>query len=116
MNPDDCIDATALDRLRHLGEDKLVKEMIELYLDYAPKMLRNALAGEQAGDCLPIEKAAHSLKSSAGNIGAHGVRELAARIESLARDKQLDAVSPLLRELEAASETVRRRLETLRPT
>jgi len=60
MNAEDCIDTAALDRLRHLGEDKLVKEMIELYLDYAPKMLHSALAGEQSGDCLPIEKAAHS--------------------------------------------------------
>ena len=115
MNADDCIDTTALDRLRHLGEDKLVKEMIELYLDYAPKMLHNALAGEQAGDCLAIEHAVHSLKSSAGHIGASAVHDLARRLESLARNKEFDSLKPLLRELETAFEQARLRLVELKP-
>jgi len=116
MNPEDCIDRAALDRLRRVGKDKLVRQMIDIYLDYAPKMLRSALAGEQAGDCLAIEKAVHSLKSSAGHIGASAVHDLARRLESLAREKQFDSIKPLLRELEAAFEQARLRLEELKPS
>ena len=89
MDSKDCIDPAALDRLRRVGQDKLVKQMIEIYLDYAPKMLRNALAGEQAGDCQAIELAVHSLKSSAGHVGANAVHDLARRLEPLARNKEL---------------------------
>jgi len=115
MNSEDCIDSAALDRLRRVGQDKLVKQMIDIYLDYDPKMLRNALAGEQARDCLAIEQAVHSLKSSAGHIGAHAVHDLARRLESLARNKQFDSLGPLLRELETAFEQARLRLEELKP-
>jgi HPt (histidine-containing phosphotransfer) domain-containing protein len=115
MNPDDCIDGAALDRLRRVGQDKLVRQMIDIYLDYAPKMLRNALAGEQAGDCVAIENAVHSLKSSAGHIGANAVHDLARRLEALARNKEFDSLGPLLRELETASEQARLRLEELKP-
>ena len=115
MNPEDCIDGAALDRLRRVGQDNLVKQMIDIYLDYAPKMLHNALAGEQSGDCLAIEHAMHSLKSSAGHIGASAVHDLARRLESLARNKELESLKPLLRELETAFEKARRRLEELKP-
>src|SRR5207244_2688379 len=94
------------EEVRRLSADapSLVKQMIDIYLDYAPKMLHNALAGEQAGDCLAIEKAVHSLKSSSGHIGASAVHDLARRLESLARNKQLDSLKPLLPELETAFE------------
>ena len=114
-NPEDCIDGAALERLRRVGQDKLVKQMIEIYLDYAPKMLHNALAGEQSRDCQAIEHAVHSLKSSAGHIGANAVHDLARRLESLSRDKQFDALGPLLRELETAFEKAQLRLEELKP-
>ncbi len=115
MNTEDCIDRAALDRLRRVGQDELVKQMIDIFLDYAPKMIHNALAGEQEGDCLAIERAVHSLKSSAGHIGASAVHDLARRLESLARNKQFDTLKPLLRELETAFEQARRRLEELKP-
>jgi HPt (histidine-containing phosphotransfer) domain-containing protein len=115
MDPEDCIDSAALDRLRRVGQDKLVKQMIDIYFDYAPKMLHNALAGEQAGDCTAIEHAMHSLKSSAGHIGASAVHDLARRLESLARNKEFDSIGPLLRELEIAFEKARLRLVELKP-
>jgi HPt (histidine-containing phosphotransfer) domain-containing protein len=115
MNEDGCIDEAALDRLQRLSRGgTLVREMIDIYLDYAPKLLAAALAGEQGDDLEAIERAAHSLKSSAANLGAFGVRDLAARIELLAREKNMSSVRPLLRELVPAFESVKARLEELR--
>ena len=51
----------------------------------------------------------------AGHIGATAVHDLARHLESLARNKELDALGPLLRELEAAFERARLRLEELKP-
>ena len=115
MNADRCIDEAALDRLRRLDRDgTLVRDMIDVFLDYTPRLLAAALAGETAGDLDAIERAAHSLKSSAANLGARVVQDLAQRIELLAREKDLSSIVPLLRELVAAFEPAKARLENLR--
>ena len=114
MNDPECLDPAALDRLRHLGNGKFFIEMIDLYLDWSARKLAQARSGEQAGDLRAIEMAAHSLKSSAANLGAVQVHDLANRLETLAHDRQMDAVVPLLRELTAASEQVATRLTALR--
>ncbi len=114
MNDAECIDPAALERLRQLGQDKFFIEMIDLYLDWSGKKLDQARKGEQAGDLNAIEQAAHSLKSSAANIGALQVRALAERIENLARAGQMDAVIPLLRELDTAAAQAVLRLTEIR--
>ena len=114
MNDAECLDPAALDRLRQLGQGKFFIEMIDLYLDWSAKKLAQARAGEQAGDLHAIEQAAHSLKSSAFNVGAVQVRDLAQRIETLAQEKQMDAVIPLLRELATAAEQAALRLTEIR--
>ena len=114
MNDGAGLDPAALDRLRRLGDGKFFTQMIDIYLDWSARKLAQARAGEQSGDLEAIESAAHSLKSSAANVGAIQVHDLAERIETLAREKQMDAVVPLLRELAAAMEQAAVRLAEIR--
>ena len=114
MNDAECLDPAALERLRQLGQGKFLIEMIDLYLSWSAKKIEQARAGETAGDITAIEQGVHSLKSSAANIGAVQVRDLAARIENLAREKQMNAVIPLLPELYAAAEQAALRLTEIR--
>jgi len=85
--------------------------MIDLFLDYAPKRLAAALAAEQATDLHALSQAVHPLKSSAGNVGARCMQDLAAKIEKLALDGEGAAIPPLLRELEAAFIQIKPHLE-----
>ena len=103
MNEEDCVDLEAVARLRRLGKGgPFVREMIDLFLGHAPAKLAEAQAGLQASDLSAVEKAVHSLKSSAGNVGARVVRDLAAQIERLASARQGADLPALMHELESA--------------
>ena len=111
MNDSHVLDAAALDRLMKIGGRKLVHEMITIVLDYVPRKLEAARVGEQAGDLDAIQSAVHPIRSSAANVGARVVQELATRIERLAMEKQAEPIPAMLRELEAAFAAIRPQLE-----
>lgn len=73
MEPQAVLDEAVLASLRQLtppGEADILSEVLRLFLDEVPpriERLRNALA---AGDIQEVHRSAHSLKGSAGNIGA----------------------------------------------
>jgi len=103
-----------LAKLSRLGGACFVTEMIDLFLEHSPKRLDEALRGEAAGNLAAIENSMHSLKSSAGNLGADTVQHLAEQIEALAHEARGDEISPLLRLLEIAYTRIRGRLEAKR--
>ena len=111
MNDENFFDGAAMEKLRKLGGDEFVRRMIDIFFDYAPKRVAAARAGEQAGDLAAIAKAVHPLKSSAGQIGAHRMQDLAAQIEKLAMANQPGNLPPLLDQLEAALTQIKPRLE-----
>ncbi|MGH7506555.1 MAG: Hpt domain-containing protein [Longimicrobiales bacterium] len=89
------LDGEALARVRRVGQDALLRRMIELFFEHAPGRLDSALQ-----DAAPaaVMKAAHSLKSSAGNLGLERVTRLAAAIEvrAAADDPSYDVLRPAL--------------------
>lgn len=115
MNDDDCLDLTALDRLGKFKRGaQFVREMIDIFLGYGPQKIAEAHAAEQAGDLAAVGHAVHPLVSGAGNVGARVVRELAMRIERLARENDRPSIAPLLRELDEAYARAKVRLEEAR--
>lgn len=101
------IDTRALDKLRQLGGDNLVDRMVGLFLENGPARLqsaREALAEGRAGDA---ERFFHSLGSSAANLGAYGLEGLSRRLERMAGEGRLQAVEPLLPELEECLQEAR---------
>lgn len=81
MSAQDVLDPNALSRLKEWGGDKLLGQMIRLFLENAPGRMEQIRGGLVGGDPREAEKGAHSLKSSAANIGAMRVRDLAAEVE-----------------------------------
>jgi len=112
MNAKVELDPQALERLRRLGKGgKFVRDMIDLFLNYAPARLADAHAGLQSGDLGAIATAVHPLKSGAGNMGALVVQELASQIEQLATEKKADTLPALLQELDLALARAQNQLE-----
>ena len=105
------VEEAAMDRLRRLGGDQFVGQIIGLFLEYAQTKLAEAHQACQAEDCAGVAKAVHPIKSSAGNVGANRVQELAARLEEKANEQQPGELNRLLGELEAALAEVKPRLE-----
>jgi HPt (histidine-containing phosphotransfer) domain-containing protein len=83
MTHADC-DARALIGLRTLGGATFVGELIDLFLSYAPERIDAARACIAAGDMVGVARALHSLKSSAGQLGAVSMRDGCAQGEALA--------------------------------
>ena len=111
MSPEQELDPKALAELRTIGGDQFVVEMLEVFLQYAPALLADARAGLAIGDLEPAQRAGHSLKSSASQVGALTVHELALRLERAAVGKQADAIPALLAQIEAACNPVQVCLE-----
>ena len=81
-------------RTRVFREDypEIVDQLIELFENSTPPLLRELRAGAEAGDADTVRRAAHKLKGSCQNIGASGMAVQAAQVErdAAARPGQLD--------------------------
>ncbi|MGH9341598.1 MAG: Hpt domain-containing protein [Acidobacteriota bacterium] len=110
-SPRPVIDPEALERLRRLGGDELLRKVIDAWLAYVPERVRSARNGLEGEQLRTVERAAHSIKSSAGTVGALEVHNLASRIEELASGNRGDNLSSLLCDLETACLEVTRLLE-----
>jgi HPt (histidine-containing phosphotransfer) domain-containing protein len=94
-----AVDTAALDRLNRIGGQAFLVEMIELFLEHAPQRLATAREAFDAGDLDTVYRTAHSLKSTAANVGAEEVRAAAERLEERAAAGDATGSEPLLEEM-----------------
>ena len=107
------LDPAALERLEEWGGPDLSKEIVQLFLDHGPvrmDQIRGAMDGE---DLEAPERGAHSLKSSAANVGAHHVHKVASDVELAASHGDLQRVRELIPDLEEAYTEAARELEAI---
>ena len=96
------IDPSAHERLREWGGDKLLRQMVGLFLENAGARMDMISSGFETGEARQVEHGAHSLKSSAANIGAERVRGLAQHLETLASEGNMEAAREFHEPLRAA--------------
>ncbi|MFB3786098.1 MAG: Hpt domain-containing protein [bacterium] len=94
------IDPKALEHLTEIGGAAFTVKMIDLFLESGGQRLAEARAHEKQGDWAGVQRAVHSMRSSAGNFGAQRVFELAGQIEQLAMAGQSGSIPDLLQQLE----------------
>jgi two-component system sensor histidine kinase/response regulator len=87
--------------------------MVRLFLQNSGTRMDQIRTGVDGGDLEEAERGAHSLKSSAANIGAEGLRTLATRLESAALEGNADGTRALLPELESAYADAMNELERI---
>lgn len=113
MPESEVIDPQALERLKEWGGEKLAAQMVRLFLKNAGTRMDQIRTGVEGRDVDEAERGAHSLKSSAANIGAERLRTLATQVEAAALDQDPDRMTQVLPELEDAYATVMETLETM---
>jgi HPt (histidine-containing phosphotransfer) domain-containing protein len=89
-------------------------DVIGLFLRDTPGQLEAIRAGLGRADEEGVERAAHTLKSSAATVGATSLAQLAASTEDAARHGRVAEVSLLVPRLAAALTGAARRLATIR--
>jgi two-component system, sensor histidine kinase and response regulator len=90
-----AIDMNVLDRLRALGrpnEASPLERAVGRFVDVGPSLARAMRANFEDGDAEELARAAHSLKSSSGALGATRLAKLCAQIEAFARQTNLAAI------------------------
>ena len=107
------IDPAALERLEKWGGPSLSNEIVQLFLENGPArmdQIRVAIDGE---DLDAPERGAHSLKSSAANVGAQHVQRFASEVELAASGGDLQTVRDLIPNLEEAYAQATRELTVI---
>ena len=100
-------DPAALDRLRRFGGNKLLGDMIALFLEAMPQRLAAARSGFVREDAHAVEHELHALKSSAAQLGALRMHRLSEEGERLARAGTLSGIPEILAALDAEMPRVR---------
>ena len=96
------IDPAALARLEEWGGPKLSSEIMRLFLENGPTRMDQVRSALTSTELEVVERGAHSLKSSAANVGAEVVRRIANDVEIASSGGQLQRVRDLVPDLEEA--------------
>jgi CheY-like chemotaxis protein/HPt (histidine-containing phosphotransfer) domain-containing protein len=93
----------ALENLRDLrmeGEPDPLKELVELFVNDTPSRIAQLQVAVKIGSAQDLEAAAHSLKGSAGNLGASTIEATCLRLMQLARANDFTASDSLVKSIE----------------
>jgi HPt (histidine-containing phosphotransfer) domain-containing protein len=97
--------------LRRLeGDEALGREIIEMFLQEYPKLLQNLHRAAEQRDPSALQRAAHALKGSVGDMAAPQAFDAARDLEKKARDGDLKEVDAALMSLEEAVQSLVREL------
>lgn len=102
MDEIEPVDPAALARLKDWGGDRLLHQMIRLFLENSVERMTQIHDGFAAGVIQDVERGAHSLKSSSGNVGAVEVHRIAEDMEDRTVEGDMEGARELLEPLQAA--------------
>lgn len=98
------------------GDEALAREIVEMFLKEYPKLLENVHRAAQQSNPSLLERAAHSLKGSVGDMSAPQAFEAAHVLEQSARESKLDALDAMLSTLDLAVHRLGDELRSLEKT
>jgi PAS domain S-box-containing protein len=84
------------------GDELLAGEIIELFLQECPKLLEGVRQAAAQHNASLLERAAHAMKGSVGDIAAPQAFDAARTLEYLARDGKLDGADAAMMSLESS--------------
>jgi HPt (histidine-containing phosphotransfer) domain-containing protein len=85
----------------------LLPELVETFADVSSRLVREIREGHRDGDAEAVRRAAHFLKSSAAQLGALRLSELARELEERAREAGLSSLEDRVHALVAAADVAR---------
>ena len=89
------------------GSAKLLRDVIEAFLDDTPKLVESAQKAADCGDCEALEAAAHAIKGSMMFLDTRAAVQTAEAIESMAGQGQIDTARHQLDQLCTRYESIR---------
>lgn len=112
--PNREIDVSTFDELKQMSGADFIGELVDTFLDDAPKLIKEMRSALPAKDADSFRRAAHSLKSNAATFGAKRLSELARELEQIGKDNKLADIGDRLANLEQTYQAVAAELKGLR--
>ena len=107
------LDEKTLKQIRDIGGDKLLKKLIDLFVENTPMRLVEMRRALNGSDWSRAAHAAHSLRSSSVTLGATALASRAAELEALANRKDLEPLAAGLEDLESLAAAAQSSLRML---
>jgi CheY-like chemotaxis protein len=107
----EALDAGALENLRELGGPEMLAELAEMFLRDAPEGIARLREALRRNDAPEVERLAHTLKGSSGNMGAARMAEICSGLQASGAGGDLRATSRMLEDLSAEFERAAGALE-----
>jgi HPt (histidine-containing phosphotransfer) domain-containing protein len=98
------------------GDPELLVDLIRMFLDDAPTKLASIRQGLGNGDLECMERAAHSLKGSSGNLGARHLQNACEQMQLASRNHQKADLAKLTETIEATFADAREALQAVLST
>lgn len=95
-------EANALESVE--GDKELLKELIEIFIDDYPVVIKSLEEAFNSKECGQVEKVTHRLKGAMSNFGPGPAVELALRLEMIAREGDFEGAWEIYPDLIEASE------------
>ena len=111
------IDTNVLEAFREMvgsEADSVLAEMIDCYLEDAPKLMDAIASAIAQGDAVQLRQASHTLKSSSTTLGATTLANSCRKLEVMSRSGNIEYGVDKLQQLEAELERVLDALQIIR--
>jgi CheY-like chemotaxis protein/HPt (histidine-containing phosphotransfer) domain-containing protein len=106
----DVLSVQALEQIRELGSEDLLKEIVDLYLAESPPLVARMREAWQSGDRGALEMLAHTLKGSSRHVGANRLAAVLSDVELRSQKGTAISDEGQLAAIEAAFERARKAL------
>ncbi len=104
--PGQEIDEEAVAKLRMVGGATLVTKVVGMFLAKTPNNLSTIRSAIDEGDHHTVERTAHTIKGSAGMLGARTVQKAAKNLELAGSAQELSNYTPLADALESSFQNI----------
>jgi HPt (histidine-containing phosphotransfer) domain-containing protein len=96
------------------NDPQLLRDLVDLFLEECPRLVDEIRVALDRKDAKVLQRSAHSLKGSTGNLAAKMASEAALKLERLAQAGNLVDAENVLRELECQLERLKPALLAVR--
>ncbi len=96
------------------GDTQLLTEIVDLFIQSAPRLMREMKKCLTARDAQGVARAAHTLKGAVANFGAQAALEATLHLETLARENKLKSARAAWATLEKEIDRLKKALAGLR--
>jgi CheY-like chemotaxis protein/HPt (histidine-containing phosphotransfer) domain-containing protein len=107
------VDQETLNSLRKEMGQEVLNELAQLFLEETKEIVNSIQQTADVQDPEGLRSAAHSLKGASLNMGAHPLAKVCEAIEHRARDRELDGIASLVRQMGAHYQKVCHALEEI---